>query len=371
MRVLFFGTYDARRHPRVAVLREGLEASGAEVLECNEPLALDTAARLAVLRNPWRVPAVGLRLAAAWQRLRRRARLLPEPDVVVVGYLGHFDVHLAHRLFRGIPVVLDHLVSAADTAADRRLASPRLLRMLERLDRSAVRAADVVCVDTDEQLELLPAEFRQRAVVVPVGAPERWFRRPERRTAGPVRVVFFGLFAPLQGTPVIGEAIGLLAGEEALVFTVVGRGQDYEAARTAGNVTWRDWVDPDELPELVAGHDVCLGIFGTTPKAARVVPNKVFQGAAAGCAVVTADTPPQRAALEDAAVYVPAGDAHALAGALRDLAADRTRLWELRQAAFRRADEAFRPAVVVRPLLERLHGGDGDPVRGWVVGKDL
>jgi len=369
MRVLFFGTYDARRHPRVAVLREGLRAAGAEVLECNAPLGLDTAARVELLSRPWRLPALGVRLAAAWRRLRRCALLSPEPDVVVVGYLGHFDVRLARRLFRGTPIVLDHLVSAADTAADRRVSSPRLLGMLERLDRSAVAAADVVCVDTEEHLGLLSADARSRAVVVPVGAPERWFRRPEQRAGGPVRVVFFGLFTPLQGTAVIGEAIRVLAEDEAISFTVVGRGQDYETARAAAGEpgTWREWVDPDELPDLVAGHDVCLGIFGTTPKAGRVVPNKVFQGAAAGCVVVTADTPPQRAALGEAAVYVPAGDGAALAAALQGLAADRDRLWELRQAAYRRADEAFRPAAVVRPLFERL---GGDPVRGWVVGKN-
>jgi glycosyltransferase involved in cell wall biosynthesis len=357
MRVLFFGTYDARRHPRVAVLREGLRASGVELLECNVPLGLDTAARVELLRRPWRLPALGLRVAAAWRRLRRCARLLPEPDVVLVGYLGHFDVRLARRLFRGTPVVLDHLVSAADTAADRRVSSPRLLRLLERLDRGAVGAADLVCVDTEEHLELLPAEARDRAVVVPVGAPDRWFRRPEQRTSGPMRVVFFGLFTPLQGTPVIGEAVRLLAEDESVSFTLVGRGQDYDSARAAarGHGIWRDWLDPDELPDVVAGHDVCLGIFGTTPKAGRVVPNKVFQGAAAGCAVVTADTPAQRAALGAAALYVPAGDGAALATALQELASHRERLWELRQAAYGRADEAFRPAQVVRPLLERLH----------------
>lgn len=369
MRVLFFGTYDARRHPRVAVLREGLRASDVELLECNVPLGLDTAARVELLSRPWLLPALGLQLAAAWRRLRRCARLLPEPDVVLVGYLGHFDVRLARRLFRGTPVVLDHLVSAADTAADRGVASQRLLGLLERLDRGAVEAADIVCVDTEEHLELLPAEARGRAVVVSVGAPDGWFRRPEQRTSAPMRVVFFGLFTPLQGTPVIGEAIRLLAEDESISITLVGRGQDYDSAYAAagGRGSWRDWVDPDELPSLVAGHDVCLGIFGTTPKAGRVVPNKVFQGAAAGCAVVTADTPPQRAALGDAALYVPAGDPGALAGALQGLAADRDRLWELRQAAYKRADEAFRPGVVVRPLLERL---GGDPDRGWVVGKN-
>ena len=54
-----------------------------------------------------------------------------------------------------------------------------------------------------------------------------------------------------------------------------------------------------------------------------MVPNKVFQGAAAGCAVVTSDTAPQRRVLGDAAVLVPPGDPAALAEALRSLAADR------------------------------------------------
>ena len=46
MRVLFFGTYDAAAHPRVAVLRDGLRAAlGPEstVAECNAPLGLSTA----------------------------------------------------------------------------------------------------------------------------------------------------------------------------------------------------------------------------------------------------------------------------------------------------------------------------------------
>ena len=58
----------------------------------------------------------------------------------------------------------------------------------------------------------------------------------------------------------------------------------------------------NEGPALVAGHDVCLGIFGTGVKAQLVVPNKVYQGAAAGCAVVTSDTAPQRRALGENAV---------------------------------------------------------------------
>ena len=165
--------------------------------------------------------------------------------------------------------------------------------------------------------------------------------------------MFFGLFTPLQGAPVIGAALAALAGDEHPVeVTMIGAGQDLDETRSlaAGNhrVHWLDWVDAADLPALVAAHDVCLGIFGTGPKALRVVPNKVFQGAAAGCAVVTSDTAPQRRVLGDAAVLVPAGDPAALAEALRALAADRSRLAAAR-AGCRRAR-----GLVVHP--RRRHG---------------
>src|SRR5262249_15537784 len=197
-----------------------------------------------------------------------------------------------------------------------------------------------------------------RSVVVPVGAPRAWFYPPVRHGAERVRVVFFGSFTPLQGAPVIGEALCLLADDDRFAVTIVGSGQDYEATRSAaagaGNVEWIAWVEPEQLPYLVACHDVCLGIFGTGPKALRVVPNKVFQGAAAGTAIITSDTPPQRQELGDAAVFVPAGDGAVLAAELRTLAAGRDRLWELRRAAFARANERFHPASVIDALNVRL-----------------
>jgi glycosyltransferase involved in cell wall biosynthesis len=356
--VLFFGTYDACSHPRVAVLQEGLRAHGHEVRECNVPLGLDTAARVSLLRRPWLLPRLAARLFAAWWRLWRAARRLERPDAVVVGYLGHFDIHLARRLWPRRPLVLDHLISARDTAVDRGVEGSLLGRALGALDRRALAAADLRVVDTAESLDLVPPELRAGAVVVPVGAPERWFRAPTRHPDPAMRVVFFGLFTPLQGTPTIARTIGSLAEEPGIRFTLVGSGQDFEVARRLAeanrNVEWLPWVGAEELPGLVADHDVCLGIFGTTPKARRVVPNKVFQGAAAGCAIVTSDTPPQREALDDAAELVPPGDPEALADALRTLAADPEHLWRRRDRAHERARAEFAPSRVVEPLLARL-----------------
>jgi glycosyltransferase involved in cell wall biosynthesis len=372
MRTIIFGTYDTAMHPRIATIAEGLAARGFDVTECNIPLGLTTADRVDMLAKPWKVGGLVARLASRWLALAARARRLGRPDAVVVGYLGHFDVHLARLLYprhmfsrHRVPIVLDHLVSAANTAKDRRIAGGGLKqRLLELIDAAALRAADIVVVDTEEHLEIVPEKYRSKAVVVPVGAPAPWHAAAREPSAtvtsatGPLKVVFYGLYTPLQGAPVIGEALGRLAGAPVEV-TMIGRGQDQAETKRAAapnqSVRWLDWVPAAELPALVAAHDVCLGIFGTGDKALRVVPNKVFQGAAAGCAVVTSDTAPQRRVLGDAAVLVPPGDPAALADALLRLADDREALLKLRHAARQLAAERFTPEQVVGPLTDRLN----------------
>lgn len=361
---MLFGTYDERRHPRVQVIREGLAARGHDVTVVNMPLDVDTAARVQLVSQPWRAPVVAVRLLIAWALLLVRSRSVRRPDAVVVGYLGHFDVHLARLRWRRAHVVLDHLVSLADTATDRKLDSTRRTRVLRAVDRAATARADTVLVDTAEQVGLLPQAHRHKALVVPVGAPTAWFRAgdDERSTDRAARlpetmsVVFFGLFTPLQGSVTIGEAISKLAAEP-LQWTVIGNGQDRaacEAATGGAPVRWLDWVDAEVLPGIVAEHDVCLGIFGTGPKAHRVVPNKVFQGAAAGCVVVTSDTPAQREALDGAGVFVPPGDAAALSEVIMSLRTDPSAVERGRRAAREVAERRFRPLSVVGPLSDRI-----------------
>jgi glycosyltransferase involved in cell wall biosynthesis len=368
VRVLAFGTFDVARHPRAGVLLAGLRQRGVEVDEAVRPLGLSTAERVRLLQQPWRLPVLVARLLARWAvivRAGRRSVRRHPVDAVFVGYLGHFDVLLARLAFPRTTVVLDHLLFAGDTARDRGRSGLRA-RLLDALDRLALRCADVIVVDTDEHAALAPASRRAATVVCPVGAPEDWFRAGRAAEPGsaageaPLRVVFFGLYTPLQGAPVIGKALALLRDRPDIAVTMVGAGQDLDRTRTlaAGNprVTWREWVEPDRLLELVAGHDVCLGIFDTGPKSHRVVPNKVFQGAAAGCVVVTSDTPPQRRALGAAAVYVPPGDPAALAAALTGLADDRARLAGLRRTSCEHARREFTPLAVSGPLHDVLSG---------------
>jgi glycosyltransferase involved in cell wall biosynthesis len=356
-----FGTYDTAKHPRVGIIIAGLRAHGDDVVEVNAPLGFTTADRVAMVSKPWMAYRFLFRVLRRWvtlARAGRRARRAGRVDAVIVGYLGHFDVILARLLFPGDLIVLDQLIFAADTAIDRGVTSRMKLGLLGMIDAVAVRSADLVVLDTDEQVELLPARQRGKSVVVPVGSPAAWFAAESKVGDGPLRIVFFGLFTPLQGATVIGEALRELDARDDIAVTLIGKGQEWNATRelaaSVSTVTWYDWVGPAELPAIVAAHHVCLGIFGTTPKAQRVVPNKVYQGAAAGCAIVTSDTPPQRRALGDDAVYVPAGNPGALANALQKLVADPARVAALREASRRRSTDLFTASAIVGGLRQRL-----------------
>src|SRR4029453_14248254 len=85
------------------------------------------------------------------------------------------------------------------------------------------------------------------------------------------------------------------------------------------NVEHVPWVEYEQLPDELRRASCALGIFGTSAKAARVIPNKVFQALACGTPVVTADTPAARELLRDgvSALLVPPGDPQALASAVR------------------------------------------------------
>jgi glycosyltransferase involved in cell wall biosynthesis len=299
-----------------------------------------------------------LRLAAAEARLLAR-RPREDFDVVVVGYPGHLDMTAARRAARGRPVVLNPLVSLSDTfVADRgRFRAGSLpARALTRIDRCAFAGADVVVADTEAHAERFRELGAKRVEVCLVGAEECVFTpgwtQPKEFTA-----LFVGKLIPLHGLDTI-LAAARIAPE--VPFRVVGSGQlEPLLAHRAANVDWIPWVEYEQLPDELHRTGCALGIFASSPKAQRVIPNKVFQALACGAPVLTADTPASRELLVDgeSALLVPPGDARALADALRRLAHEpelARRIAEGGHAAYRaHASEAILGARW-RALLESL-----------------
>lgn len=326
-RLGLFGSYD-REAPRLALLKAGVEALGHTLTECHEP-PLPKAERAALARAPWLAAGrLGLSQARLWQRRHELAGV----DALLVPYPGHAVMPLARVVSRGlgVPLLFDPFVSLYDTVVgDRELVLPDSVRAraLALADRRALALADLVLADTSamaayyQALAGLPAA---RLAVVPVGADERRFAPAPLPPEPPMRVLFVGHMLPLHGVPTIVEAARQLAGEREIAFELVGTGpEDVQAlllAAPEARVTYQPAVEPADLPALVASAHVCLGCFGTSEKAARVVPHKVYEAAAAGRAVVTRESPAVREAFGECITMVPAGDAAALATALRALA---------------------------------------------------
>jgi len=318
VRVLYFGTYE-RRYPRNAQVISALRGAGVEVIERHEPVWEGQ-------EEKWSLgPGAAVRLVLA--ELRLLARRGPRTDAVIVGYPGHLDLLAARRAARGAPVVFNPLVSLTDTlVGDRgRFRHGSLVeRALRTIDRRALRSADVVIADTDAHAEFLAGLAglpRDRFEVCFVGAEERVFQ-PGWDPEEPFTALFVGKLIPLHGLETILEAARLAPD---LRLRIVGSGQlDPLLAGRPANVEWAPWVDYERLPEELNRASCALGIFGTSEKAQRVIPNKAFQALACATPLVTADTPAARELLVDgeSALLVPPGDPEALAGALHRLAAE-------------------------------------------------
>lgn len=333
MRIVLWGTYDTGK-PRIRILREGLRARGVEVIEIHARIWEDVEDKSRLGR--WSRVARGLRLVAAYPRLAWRYLRSPTHDLVLVAYPGQLDVLVMRPLawIRRMPVAFDWFISAYDTVVhDRRLVGTRhpLAWLLWAGEYLASRAADCPFMDTAAHARRMETLFGLPAGTVDhvwVGAEAAFFRAvdsAEQAGDGNIHVLFYGQFIPLHGIDVIIEAARLARGEP-IRWTLIGRGQETPRIRAMleqaplPNLEWVDWVAYTQLPERIARADICLGIFGTSGKAASVIPNKVFQIVASGKPLITRDSPAIRELLDDeppCTRLVPANDSVALVEAVR------------------------------------------------------
>ena len=177
-----------------------------------------------------------------------------------------------------------------------------------------------------------------------------------------MEVLFYGSFIGLQGPQTIVEAARLYAGPP-VAWHLLGAGPLLAACRdmAAGlsSVTFEPWLAYESLPARIGRADILLGVFGASPKAGRVIPNKVFQALACGRPVITRASPAYPAELEDSSgiAFIAPDDPQALAATVADWARTPDRLAERSEtaaAAYRRhfAADALRERL--REALSRL-----------------
>ena len=367
MRVCMFGTYEAG-YDRNQVLMRGMREAGIEVVECHVPLWETMRYKTSVFKGPAQYLVIAAKLAIAYAQLCFRYLFAPPHDIVLVGYLGHFDVFPARLLswLRRKPLVFDAFVSLYDTSVEDREVFRRgslSATLLRLIDRWSCKLSDLVLLDTNqhiqyfcEEFDLDPSKFQR----VPVGAdPAYAEEEPFAPSDDRFVVLHYSKFAPLHGMPYILDAANQLRNDPEIVFKIVGGGQTFTASKAYAerlgleNLELIAWLEPEQLRQAIREAQVCLGIFGDTPKARRVVPNKVYQCLAAGAAVVTGRSPASEELLVDRehALLCEMASGTAIADAILDLKrspALRQRLGENGARLFR---EHYTPRILVETEL--------------------
>ena len=159
-------------------------------------------------------------------------------------------------------------------------------RRLELEDRLACRWADRVLVDTDAHGDHFATELatpRSKLRRLWVGADDDVMRPRPEAAHDDFRVFVYASFIPLHGLEHVVRAAAILEKRgEKVSIDLVGSGDTESSVRAlteqlgVHSITFVGRRPYEELPERMARSDLCLGIFGTSPKARRVIPNKVF-----------------------------------------------------------------------------------------------
>jgi len=351
MRVCYFGSYNPK-YSRNRIIIDGLKQNGVNVFECQDDS-----------------PIWSRYFKLLWEYLH-----LEKHNVIIVGAQGHTSVLLAWllaKIFRR-KLVFDPFISLYDTAIfDRREVDKSSLKAkyYYYLDKWSCALADIIIVDTWEHLKYFHEEFgikKEKFRRVFVSADDEAFYPIEAgKEDDKFKVLFYGTYIPLHGIEYIVKAAKLLENNEDIEFEILGSGQTYKDIMNLSkslkikNISFKNyWVDKD--PQRYIGKaDICLGIFGNTPKAKRGIPNKAFQAIAMKKALITGDSPAAREVFLNGenAILCEMANPKAIAEAIILLKEDKKLRKRIAENGYRLFKEKFTPQAIgkeVKIIVEEV-----------------
>lgn len=374
LNILYFGIYSKGiEYPRNNNLIRALRLKGVNVIEVHVNLADSFKKRIHILQNPLQAFLFSLNLALSFLILTWKFIRTPQVDIIIVGHPGYFHIYLARllrRLFKkNARLVFDVFIPLHDAIVeDRKLVKPDGLyaRFLSRFEAYCCRCADICLIDTNTHCRYLsekyglPSKRVQRVFVGPTIG--NTFDSPPIRYHKIFNVVYVGTYIPLHGIEVIIDAAEMLSDKQNIHFFLVGSGQlrpemeRLARQRELNNITFQDWVPTQHLGEHLRSFDLSLGIFGSTPKAKRVIPSKIFDACAAGVPFISADTPAVREVFHHGknAWLVPCNNPEALANAIVTLKSNIDLRRKMAEAVYQTGKNRFSLEQIGIDLLKAI-----------------
>lgn len=375
LRICYFGSYDlGSAYSRTNVFINELRAAGYAVSICHADLWVGSEEKISV-SSTFALKGVLKFLKAQFTLLLKFYREHRSADVLFVGTAGYQDLPVAYLLSRLYSKVLvfDAFYSVYDTIVlDRKLIRENTLIsvIIQKLEKVLCRLPDAIILDTRQNTEFMKTEFDIKSPIyaVPPGVPDEFKYENNEDNSGlqadekeKINCVFYGSYVPLQGADIILRAAILLKNNTNIHFTMIGSGQQHKmcteiaSENNLENVTFKPWMSLHNLSEEVKDADVCLGIFGRTDKALRVVPYKVYSYMAARKPIITMRSPAVCEILEDqvGALLCNSNDAEELANCIVRLKNDHQLRAAISENAYRNyLEKASNP--VIRNRLRQI-----------------
>lgn len=253
------------------------------------------------------------------------------------------------------------------------LRNPILIRASLWLERFLYRRADRLMVNSPGFIEHVTQRGARNVELVPNGADAAMFDpyatgaafREDFDLQGRYVLLYAGAHGLSNDLGVLLEAASELSDHPQVMIVLLGDGKEKSAlmAKAAEmkleNVRFVPPLPKARMAQALAAADACIAILKPIPMYATVYPNKVFDYMAAGRPVVLAIDGVIRQVVEaaDAGVFVPPGDAHALALVIRQFAdqPEQGRAMGLRgrqyvEAHFNRSDLAEKLARLIEEM---------------------
>ncbi len=371
--ICFFGTYESS-FPRTITLKEACRQLRIKVIECHAPFwelkreKVEYFAPKSIIKTIFQLVLIYSRLALRYMRLE-------DHDAVIVGYNGYFDMPLAKLLakIRRKALIYTPVFPLYETSVeDRGYINKDSIKSnaIQLIDEISCRLADLIIIETETYLSYYSKEFKipkDKYFQIPIGADEtNYVRRREntpRNDTDPFIVLFYGKFIPLQGIPYIIKAAKLLEEDRDIEFEIIGSGQLSNNIKNLAhklnikNVSFIEWINYREIPDHIQRADICLGIFGNTPKARRGIPIKVYEALSMKKPVITGDSPAAREVFDHKvnSILCEMANPKALAGSILLLKNDKKLREDIAEAGFRLYQDRFSAKQLARKFEESLN----------------
>jgi len=349
MKLSFFGAYDPD-YPRNTVIRKGLRQNGVEVYEC------------------WLRPKYKF-----WMRYPllffRFLHFCSKRSFFFVPEFSQKDVPLAKflSLLTSRKIIFDPLAPRYETKITdwkRKRPDSWQARWNFAIDSWAFALSDLVLADTQAHKDYYCREYgisSDKVEVLPVGYDEEVYR-PDLVAEKGARftVLFYGSFLPLHGADAVVQAAKIVSKEDpSIEFKLIGSGQTFPYVRDLAsdlqlkNTQFEDWLPQVELPQRIASADICLGIFGETEKAGRVVPHKIYQSMGMKKPVITARTPAVEEFFShrENVFLIPEPYPENLAQAILELKREKDLRERIAEEAHQLVRQEYSPAAIGRALI--------------------